>query len=110
MSELPKKNLIYEFGPFQVNAAERQLLKDGRAISLRPKAFDLLMFLIENGGQLVEKQRLMDSVWKDTFVQDSSLSWNISQLRKALGDSKSEPRYIDVIKTISPIVTYNHDW
>ncbi|MBA2749364.1 MAG: transcriptional regulator [Tatlockia sp.] len=99
MSELPKNNLIYEFGPFQVSAAERQLLKDGSAISLQPKVFDLLMFLIENGGQLVEKQRLMDFLWKDTFVQESSLSWNISQLRKALGDSKSEPRYIETVHT-----------
>jgi DNA-binding winged helix-turn-helix (wHTH) protein/TolB-like protein/lipoprotein NlpI len=95
MSASPKE--MYEFGSFRIDVAERLLLNDGRPISLTPKAFDLLLVLVENSGHLLEKEQLMRRLWPDTFVEDANLSNNISLLRKALGDDSGEHRYIETV-------------
>ena len=86
---------IYEFGPFRLDAAEHLLLRDGEAVPLTPKAFDLLLALVERHGHLLEKDELLKKVWPDTFVEESNLTSNISQLRKALGDVENGLRYIE---------------
>src|SRR5215831_20967413 len=86
---------IYEFGPFRLDEAEHLLLRDGEAVPLTPKAFDLLLALVERHGHLLEKDELLKTVWPDTFVEESNLSSNISQLRKALGDGENGQRYIE---------------
>src|SRR5262249_36790530 len=86
---------IYEFGPFRLNAAEHILLRDGEAVPLTPKAFDLLLALVERYGHLLEKEELLKKVWPDTFVEEANLASNISQLRKALGDGENGHRYIE---------------
>lgn len=89
--------MIYVFDCFQVNVAEKRLLKDGYEIKLKPQTFDLLLFLIENDGRLLEKQILAENVWKDSFVDDSTLTSGIYLLRKALGDNPTNPRYIETV-------------
>src|SRR5215831_7609243 len=86
---------IYEFGPFRLDAAEHLLLRDGEAVPLTPKAFDLLLALVERHGHLLEKDELLRTVWPDTFVEEANLASNISQLRKALGDGENGQRYIE---------------
>jgi len=86
---------IYEFGPFRLDAAEHLLLRDGESVPLTPKAFDLLLALVERHGHLLEKDELLKKVWPHTFVEESNLSSNISQLRKALGDGDNGQRYIE---------------
>jgi Tol biopolymer transport system component/DNA-binding winged helix-turn-helix (wHTH) protein len=86
---------IYEFGPFRLNAAEHLLLRDGEAVPLTPKAFDLLLALVERHGHLLEKDELLKTVWPDTFVEESNLASNISLLRKALSDGENGERYIE---------------
>ena len=86
---------IYEFGPFRLDAAEHLLLRDGEAVPLTPKAFDLLLALVERHGHLLEKDELLKKVWPDTFVEEANLASNISQLRKALGDGENGQRYIE---------------
>jgi Tol biopolymer transport system component/DNA-binding winged helix-turn-helix (wHTH) protein len=86
---------IYEFGPFRLDAAEHLLLRDGEAVPLTPKAFDLLLALVERHGHLLEKDELLKKVWPDTFVEEANLASNISQLRKALGDGENGERYIE---------------
>jgi DNA-binding winged helix-turn-helix (wHTH) protein/TolB-like protein/Flp pilus assembly protein TadD len=76
----------YEFGPFRVEVEERLLFRGEERVSLPPKVVDTLFVLIENRGRLLEKGVLLDAVWPDTFVEESSLAQNISLLRKALGD------------------------
>jgi DNA-binding winged helix-turn-helix (wHTH) protein/pimeloyl-ACP methyl ester carboxylesterase len=93
MMSKPVKRL-YEFGPFQVDAAERLLLRDGEPVSLTPKAFDTLLILVENSGHALGKDELMRRVWPDTFVEENNLSQNISLLRKALGDGA---KYIETV-------------
>jgi DNA-binding winged helix-turn-helix (wHTH) protein/TolB-like protein/Tfp pilus assembly protein PilF len=82
---MPKSDKqLYEFGPFVLNMAERQLRQGEAHIALEPKAFDTLVALVERNGQLVGKDELLQRVWPDTFVEEGNLVRNISILRKVL--------------------------
>lgn len=85
---------FYEFGPFRVDLEERTVLREGQIVPLPPKAFDLLLVLIQHSGRLVSKDDLMNTVWPDTFVEEANLSQNIFLLRKALGEKADAQRYI----------------
>lgn len=87
---------FYEFGSFRLDAKERLLLHDGDIVPLSPKAFDMLLALVENSGHLLEKNELMQKLWPDTFVEEGSLAQNISLLRKALGESESQ-KFIETV-------------
>jgi TolB-like protein/tetratricopeptide (TPR) repeat protein len=89
--------LVYEFGPFRVDAAQHLLLRDGVPVPLTPKAFDTLLVLVENSGRLVEKDNLMKEIWPDSFVEEGSLTRNISVLRKVLGGDSADTRYIETL-------------
>jgi DNA-binding winged helix-turn-helix (wHTH) protein len=82
-------NLTYEFGQFRLDPVERLLVRDGRAIALTPKAFDLLVYLVEHHGRLVDKQALLSALWPDTVVEEANLAYNVSALRKVLDDGTS---------------------
>jgi DNA-binding winged helix-turn-helix (wHTH) protein len=86
---------LYEFGPFRLDAAERLLSRDGEAVSLPPKAFDLLLALVERQGRLLEKTELMKLVWPDTYVEEANLSYTISLIRKALGEGPEPRQFIE---------------
>ena len=58
-------NHVLEFGPFRLETAERLLLREGKAVSLTPKAFSTLLILVQNRGRLVEKDDLMKQVWPE---------------------------------------------
>ena len=90
-------NHIYEFGEFQLQTAERLLLREGKPISLTPKAFETLLILVQSSGHVVEKDELMKRVWADAFVEEANLARNVWALRKALGDDKGEHTYIETI-------------
>jgi len=87
----------YEFGPFRLDPAEKLLFQDGRPVSLPPKAFDTLCMLVEQGGRLATKDDLLARVWTGTFVEEVTVAQSISVLRKALGDTPDEPRYIETV-------------
>jgi DNA-binding winged helix-turn-helix (wHTH) protein len=93
-----KDKHLRHFGTFTLDIDERLLSNDGVPVPLTPKAFDILAVLVTNSGHLVEKDDLLKEVWGDTAVEEGSIAWNISQLRKSLGDSAAKPRYI---KTVS---------
>ena len=90
-------NVIYEFGPFRVDARERQLLRDGEVVSLTPKVFDILMVLVENPGHVLSKAEMMKLVWPDTSVEEGNLARNISTLRNALAEQTPATRYIETV-------------
>jgi DNA-binding winged helix-turn-helix (wHTH) protein/TolB-like protein/tetratricopeptide (TPR) repeat protein len=96
MSE-PGGNQFYEFGPFRLDATERLLERDGSAITLTPKAFETLLVLVEHSPEIVEKDELMETVWPDTFVEESNLAQNVSALRKKLGERPDGGQYIETI-------------
>src|SRR5215467_3397952 len=85
---------LYEFGPFQIDAARRLLFRNGQPVTLTPKAFDLLLVLVENRERLVEKSELMQRIWPDSFVEETNLSQNVSTLRKALGENAKQHQYV----------------
>jgi DNA-binding winged helix-turn-helix (wHTH) protein/tetratricopeptide (TPR) repeat protein len=85
---------FYEFGSFRVDLDHRLLLRDAKPIPLQPKAFEILVVLLKNGEKVVLKDDLLKAVWPDTFVEESNLAQNIFVLRKALGDSVGQNRYI----------------
>jgi DNA-binding winged helix-turn-helix (wHTH) protein/tetratricopeptide (TPR) repeat protein len=86
----------YDFGSFRLDAAKHLLFRDGQLVPLPPKAAETLLVLVENHGQLVEKEELMRSVWPDCFVEEANVAVHISQLRKTLGDNNGN----DYIETI----------
>jgi len=88
---------LYEFGPFQLNTEERSLLRDGSFIPLTPKAYELLLLLIQKSGRVVSKDELMKALWPDTFVEEGNLTQHIFAIRKALGDAHSEPVFIETV-------------
>ncbi len=90
-------NEIYDFGPFHLDRQEHLLQRAGAIISLTPKAFDLLLALVERHGRLVEKEELFQVVWPDAIVEESNLSSNIALIRKALGDGENGLKLIETV-------------
>ena len=88
---------LYEFGPFLLDVRERLLLRDGAEVALPPRAFDVLVVLVQRSGRLVTKNDLMNAVWGDTAVEEGNLSLYISAIRKALGDTAVVPRYVQTV-------------
>src|SRR5882672_8166452 len=76
---------FYVFGLFRIDVTERVLFNERDTVPLTPKAFDLLLFLVENSGHVLDKEELMKQVWPDSFVEENNLAQNISTLRKVLG-------------------------
>ncbi len=79
-------NQQWEFGPFRLDGVQHLLFRDGEVVPLSRKATHMLLVLLENRGQLVEKDVLMRRVWPDSFVEESNLAVHISQLRKTLSE------------------------
>ena len=90
-------NQSYEFGRFRLKVAERTLLREGEPVPLTPKVFDILVTLVEHGGQVVSKDDLMKRVWPNTFVEEGNLTQNISLLRKALGETSGGVQFIETV-------------
>ncbi|HEX6728883.1 MAG TPA: winged helix-turn-helix domain-containing protein [Pyrinomonadaceae bacterium] len=93
----PRPLSFFEFGPFCINVTERLLQRGDELVPLSPKVFDTLLILVENHGHVVAKKELMQSLWPDTFVEESSLTQNISLLRRALTPLEGERQYIETI-------------
>ena len=83
------------FPPFRLDLVNQRLWRDSRAIALTPKTFALLRHLLEHADQLVTKEELLGAVWPDTYVTDAVLKVCIGELRKALGDDATCPRFIE---------------
>jgi TolB-like protein len=95
MSE-PEGATAYEFGTFRLDPRQRLLLsRDSRQpIPLAPKVFEMLLYLVERRGQLVEKEDLMQAIWPNVVVEENSLNRSISTLRRVLGENPGEHRFI----------------
>src|SRR5580700_3021719 len=90
-------NQFYEFGPFRADGLRRLLFRDGQPIALTSKAFDTLLVLIRNRDRVLEKDELLKAIWPNSFVEEANLAQNVSALRKALGESPGEHRYIATV-------------
>lgn len=85
------------FEPFCLDPNNACLWQQGQRVTLRPKTFDLLAYLVENAGVLLTKEALLDAVWPDTIVAEGVLATSMVELRKALGESAREPRFIATV-------------
>lgn len=104
---------MYEFGAFQLDARQHQLLRDGVVVDLTPKAFDTLSILVRRHGDVVSRRELMEQVWPGAFVEEGGLTRNISVLRKVLAGHEGDQQFIETIPkrgyrftaAVQPIVT-----
>jgi DNA-binding winged helix-turn-helix (wHTH) protein/Flp pilus assembly protein TadD len=86
---------IYEFGAFRLDSAKRLLFgRNGQPLSLTPKAFDTLLYLVEHREAVLDKEELLKAIWPDTTVEENNLNQNISALRRVLGEKRAEHNYI----------------
>jgi predicted ATPase/DNA-binding winged helix-turn-helix (wHTH) protein len=79
-----KQFTVYRFGRFEVNRKEQILRRDGEIVPLTPKIFETLLLLVENNNRMLSKDEIMETVWADSFVEETNLTSNISRLRKIL--------------------------
>ena len=89
--------MVYEFKGFRLDRAERRLLHHGRPVQLKPKIFDLLLYLVERQGQLVEKDELMREIWPNTIVEENNITVSMSMLRKILGEDRSGRKFVETV-------------
>jgi DNA-binding winged helix-turn-helix (wHTH) protein/tetratricopeptide (TPR) repeat protein len=92
-----KRSTIYTFRSFRLDVAERRLTDSDTTVALTPKAFDVLVYLVERGGRLVEKEELLENVWSDSIVEESNLAKVVFMLRRVLGESKDGDRFIETV-------------
>jgi DNA-binding winged helix-turn-helix (wHTH) protein len=88
---------LFCFGQFVLDPRRRTLSCANSPISLTPRAFDVLLFLLQNPNRLVTKEELLQAVWGDSFVEEGNLTQYISHLRKALGENSEDARLIVTI-------------
>ena len=86
---------LYEFGPFRLDLERRLFTREHQVVPLAPKTFDLLVLLVQSPGRAFSKQELMNALWPDTFVEEANLSFQISVLRKALGEDGA--RWVETV-------------
>lgn len=89
----------YRFDDVQVEANTFRIFKDGLAVGLEPKAFEVLVLFLNHPGRLFTKEDILNAVWKNSYVTPNVMTRVIAQLRKALGDTRKEPKYIETIQT-----------
>ena len=93
----PAARRVITFGPFRFDFADGTLSRDGTDIPLPPRALGILHYLLERPGRIVSKQALMDAVWKDAHVSETSLTEAIGLVRNALGDDSQQPRFVQTV-------------
>jgi Tol biopolymer transport system component/DNA-binding winged helix-turn-helix (wHTH) protein len=91
--------LCYQFDDVVIDLRAGRVLRGGTAVSLEPKAFDLLVLLVSRSGELVTRQDLLDQVWAGVYVTDNAVARVVAQLRRALGDAARGARYIETVPT-----------
>jgi DNA-binding winged helix-turn-helix (wHTH) protein len=96
-SRIRKPPMIVRFGRFTLDSGRRLLLDGDRAVTVPPKAFDLLELLIRHAPNVVSKETIADVVWPDEAPSDASLAMAVTELRKALGETGDRPQFIRTV-------------
>lgn len=101
---------IYEFEGFRLDVSEHLLWQNGTIATVTPKAFDLLVLLVRNQGHLLAKDEIIERLWAGSFVEEANLNVNISALRRILGDTPTEQRFIETVprhgyRFVAPVVS-----
>jgi DNA-binding winged helix-turn-helix (wHTH) protein len=88
---------VHQFDDFTVDTQTRRLLRNGEERHLSPKAFGLLVLLIDNRARALSKTELHEKLWPSTYVLETNLAGLVAEIRQALGDSAAEPRYVRTV-------------
>ncbi len=88
---------LYKFGGFELLVGEGALRRDGADVPITPKMSEMLVVLVREHGKIVSKEKLLSEVWPDSYVEEGNITYNIRQLRKALGDDAQSPIFIETI-------------
>jgi DNA-binding winged helix-turn-helix (wHTH) protein len=99
MTSRASDQTIYEFGAFRLDPTERLLVGNGQPVPLTPKTFDLLVYLVERRGRLVEKRALLSALWPTTVVEEGNLAYTVSALRKVLDEGANGSSAIETVPT-----------
>ena len=104
---------FYAFGPFRLDSEKGVLVRDGVPVPLAPKATEILLVLVKRAGHLVDKDTLINLVWRDAFVEEGNLNKNIFFLRKALGKWEAGREYIETVpkrgyRFVAPVSEVTH--
>ena len=99
-SKLQQKRELYRFSQFRLDAAEHRLWCENELVSLTPKQFDLLFYFVENAGRVIKKSELLEAVWADAYVEETTLARNVSWLRTKLGECLSGESLIETVPKI----------
>jgi Tol biopolymer transport system component/DNA-binding winged helix-turn-helix (wHTH) protein len=94
------RNRIFRFADVEVDERNFSVTKAGEALPIEPKVLKVLQFLLHHAGRVVTKDELLDAVWNDCSVSESSLTRSVATLRRLLGDDIREPRYIATVPTV----------
>src|SRR5262244_1079093 len=89
--------MLWHFGPFRLDQANAGLWRAAQPVTLRPKTFEVLVYLVTHAGQLVTKESLLDAVWPETVVGDGVLKTSMNELRKTLGETAKAPQWIATV-------------
>src|SRR5215831_12446823 len=92
-----QSQVFYEFGPFRLNPDQQLLAEGTKRVPLTPKAFQILLALVESQGQILSKEELFQKVWPDTFVEEATLAQNVFTLRKVLKGDRGTSHYIETV-------------
>src|SRR5687768_10607793 len=85
------------FGPYVLDPERRELRRGRDAVHLTAKAFELLALLVRESSRMVSKRQVMAELWPDVAVSEGSLSVLVAEVRRALGDSAREPKYVRTV-------------
>ena len=96
---MARKQARFRWDDFVLDLYTYRLERDGRPLSVEPKALDVLALLVGQPDHLFTKQEIFDAVWPDTAVTDHALTRVIAQLRRVLGDDSKDARYIETVPT-----------
>ncbi len=88
---------LVRFGSSRIDVDGRRLYRNGHEVHITPKAFDLLLLLVDNRHRALSKRELLERVWPGTFVTDDGLPRLINEIRTAIGDDARQPRWIRTI-------------
>jgi DNA-binding winged helix-turn-helix (wHTH) protein/Tfp pilus assembly protein PilF/TolB-like protein len=89
-----KSEGIFQFGEFQIDVLSRTLRREKEIVTLNRRAFDVLLYLVQNPGRVLTRDELLKNVWPETFVDENSLAQSISALRRALEEKPGDNSYI----------------
>jgi DNA-binding winged helix-turn-helix (wHTH) protein/Tfp pilus assembly protein PilF len=88
---------VFHFDEFTLDVRERRLLRGAEVVRVSPKAYDVLVALVQERGRLVTKDELLKRIWPESFVEEGGLTVHMSALRKALGEDAHRPIYIETV-------------